>query len=84
MSKQLSTGEKELLRGLLSNTLFQKSIELALTKTAILKSGETTIDGSAMAYQYQEGARDFVSCLFGLAEINETPVVKPIRLIHNA
>jgi hypothetical protein len=46
------------------------------------KSGSETIEQSALAFHYQEGARDVIATLFGYADIKANPQVLPKRLIH--
>ena len=82
MIPTLSDGEKQLLSQLLSNTLFQKAATMALTEAWKRKRGADTTEQCALAFQYQEGARDLVETLYGFAEIKQSPQILPKKLIH--
>lgn len=82
MTSPLSDGEKTALSELLSNPLFQKAANLALTEAWKRKRGADTTEQCALAFQYQEGARDLVETLYILGEIKQSVQVLPKRLLH--
>lgn len=60
--------QKADLRELLANPLLQIALQNALADVLSANSGETTIEGAAMAYKVQEGARNVISSLFSSAD----------------
>lgn len=81
---QLSEEEKSSLFQMLNSQVFGKAAVLALSEMRRLKSGENTVDGSALAHHYLEGGRSFLDAIYGLAEVKKSPVVLPRKLIHTA
>jgi hypothetical protein len=82
MNLTFNESEKEQLAHLLNSPLLHRGIQLALMETGRQKSGSETIEQSALAFHYQEGARNVIGTLFGYADIKASPQVLPKRLIH--
>jgi hypothetical protein len=82
MTPLLNDREKQVLNELLTSPIFQKAATLALTEAWRRKRGMETTEQCAMAFQYQEGARDLVETLYGFAEIRQNPQILPRKLIH--
>jgi hypothetical protein len=82
MTPLLNDREKQVLNELLTSPIFQKAATLALTEVWRRKRGMETTEQCAMAFQYQEGARDLVETLYGFAEIRQNPQILPRKLIH--
>jgi len=82
MTSPLSDGEKTVLAELLNNLVFQKASSLALTEAWKRKRGADTTEQCALAFQYQEGARDIVETLYIFAEMKKEVQILPKRLIH--
>jgi hypothetical protein len=55
---------------------------LALTEAWKRKRGADTTEQCALAFQYQEGARDIIETLYIFGEIKESVQIAPKRLIH--
>ena len=55
---------------------------MALAEAWKRKRGADTTEQCALAFQYQEGARDLVETLYGFAEIKQSPQILPKKLIH--
>ena len=83
MTQLFSESEKQLLSQLLRNTVFQKAVTNALAEAIRRKRGNDSLEGSAMAFQYQEGAREIVETIYGYAEIQQSPTILPRKLIHH-
>jgi hypothetical protein len=82
MTSPLSDPEKTVLSELLSNPVFKKAASLALTEAWKRKRGADTTEQCALAFQYQEGARDIIETLYIFGEIKESVQIAPKRLIH--
>lgn len=84
MTNELSPEEKGALFHMLSSEVFRKASSMALSEIRRLKSGADTLEGSALAHQFNEGAISVLDMIYGLAEIKKSSVVLPKRLLHNA
>jgi len=82
MNLTFTEAEKEQLAHLFNSPLLHRGIQLSLMEIGRKKSGSETIEQSALAFHYQEGARDVIATLFGYADIKASPQVLPKRLIH--
>jgi len=65
--------QKASLRDILAQPLLQIALQNALADVLAANSGADTIEGAAMAYKVQEGARNVISTLFASADTK--PVV---------
>lgn len=65
--------QKASLREILAQPLLQQALQNALSDVLVANSGATSIEGAAMAYKAQEGARNVISTLFAIADTQ--PVV---------
>lgn len=80
MTHTLSKTEQVELQALLRQPVVRKAIVEALGLIQNEKANATTLEGAAMAYNYNEGASGLVSKLYWMAEIvEEKPPVTPQR-----
>lgn len=83
MTQLFSESEKEALSSILGNPLLTKAITVALSEAGRNKRGKDSMEESAMAFQYLEGARELIEILYGFAEIKKSPQVLSRKLIHH-
>jgi hypothetical protein len=82
MTSPLSDGEKAALAEVLNSSIFQKAASLALAEAWKRKRGAETTEQCALAFQYQEGARDIVETLYIFSDVKKDTQILPKRLIH--
>jgi hypothetical protein len=84
MNVPLTKEEKLFLRKLLTRELVRRAVAEVLGEVWKEQTGKTSMEESAMAYQFNQGASSVLNKLYGMAELPPAPHVMPRRLNHNA
>ena len=76
--------ERATLNNILTNPTMIRALEGALSDIWKEKRAKNTIEGSAMAYQYYDGACELIAILYNKSRVKPNMTVAPRRIRHNA
>jgi hypothetical protein len=79
----LDEHDKADLRKILASSIYKRAVSQALTTLWKARKGAVTVEESALAHKYHEGACDVLECLHLLAEVKREFAPSAGKLRHD-